>query len=169
VTQGHAEIRRAVADDMDGILRTDQRAAGGDHDRADFLRRSLALGECLVYLDHGAVAGFAVVKPTQFSGRDFIELLMVDPACRRRGIGRNLLRAALGAAGTEQVFTSTNASNQPMRSLLQAEGWSFSGELDGLDEGDPELVFYNTPGQAGEPVPYQADAGALFKGGAGLT
>jgi hypothetical protein len=47
-------------------------------------------------------------------------------------------------AGTEQVFTSTNASNQPMRSLLQAEGWSFSGELDGLDEGDPELVFYSS-------------------------
>lgn len=53
-----------------------------------------------------------------------------------------LLRAALTAAGTKQVFTSTNASNQPMRSLLLAEGWSFSGELDGLDEGDPELVFY---------------------------
>jgi hypothetical protein len=29
-----------------------------------------------------------------------------------------------------------------MRSLLRTEGWSFSGELDGLDEGDPELVFY---------------------------
>jgi len=29
-----------------------------------------------------------------------------------------------------------------MRSLLRAEGWSFSGELGGLDEGDPELVFY---------------------------
>jgi hypothetical protein len=43
---------------------------------------------------------------------------------------------------TKQVFTSTNESNQPMRSLLQAERWSFSGELSGLDEGDPELVFY---------------------------
>ena len=148
MTQGQAEIRRAVADDIDGILRTDHRAADGDQDLADFLRRSLDLGECLVYLEHGAVAGFAIVKPAHFFGRDFIELLVVDTSRRRAGIGRNLLRAALAAAGTEQVFTSTNTSNQPMRSLLQAEGWSFSGELDGLDEGDPELVFYSTQRQS---------------------
>jgi hypothetical protein len=30
-----------------------------------------------------------------------------------------------------------------MRSLLDAEDWSFSGELDGLDD-DPELVFYKS-------------------------
>jgi hypothetical protein len=42
------------------------------------------------------------------------------------------------------MFTSTNASNVAMRSLLEAEGWSFSGQLDGLDEGDPELVFFTT-------------------------
>ncbi len=76
-----------------------------------------------------------------FDGR----LQLIVPR-RRGGIGRNLLRAALAAAGTERVFTSTNASNQPMRSLLRAEGWSFSGELGGLDEDDPELVFYTTSG-----------------------
>jgi ribosomal protein S18 acetylase RimI-like enzyme len=151
VTQGEAEIRRAVAGDIDGILRTDHRAAHADPGRAGFLRRCLDLGECLVYLDHGSVAGFAVVKPAHFFGRDFIELLMVDPARRRSGIGRDLLRAALAAAGTAQVFTSTNTSNQPMRSLLRSEGWSFSGELHGLDEGDPELVFYSSSGQASEP------------------
>ena len=147
MTQGQGEIRRAVAGDLDGILRIDHRAAA-EQGRTDFLRRCLDLGECLVYLDRGSVAGFAVVRPAHFFGRDFVELLMVDPARRRGGIGRNLLRAALAAAGTEQVFTSTNTSNQPMRSLLRAEGWSFSGELDGLDEGDPELVFYSTSGQA---------------------
>ena len=34
-----------------------------------------------------------------------------------------------------------------MRSLLEDEAWSFSGQLTGLDEGDPELVFYATPQQ----------------------
>ena len=101
----------------------------------------MGLGECLVHIDGGSVGGFAVVRAAYFFGRDFVELVMVDPARRRAGIGCALLRAALVTAGTEQVFTSTNTSNQPMRSLLQAEGWSFSGELDGLDEGDPELVF----------------------------
>jgi GNAT superfamily N-acetyltransferase len=151
VTQGQSEIRRAVAGDIDGILRIDHHAARADPGRPGFLRRSLDLGECLVYLDDGAVAGFAVVKRGRFFGRDFVELLMVDPTRRRCGIGRNLLRAALATAGTERVFTSTNTSNQPMRSLLWAEGWSFSGELAGLDEGDPELVFYNTSSLADEP------------------
>lgn len=146
MTQGQAGIRRAVAGDIDTILRIDHLAARGDQGRTGFLRRSVDLGECLVYPGHGAVAGFVIVKPGHFFGRDFIELLMVDPAHRRRGIGRNLLRAAVAAAGTEQVFTSTNASNQPMRSLLQAEGWSLSGKLDGLDEGDPELVFHHPSG-----------------------
>ena len=148
MTQGQGEIRRAVAGDIDGILRIDGRTAQTDQGRADFVRRCLDLGECLVYLARGSVAGFAVVRPAHFFGRDFVDLLVVDPARRRCGIGRNLLRAAVTAAGTEQVFTSTNTSNQPMRSLLRAEGWSFSGELDGLDEGDPELVFYSTSGQA---------------------
>lgn len=142
MTHGQSEIRRAVADDIDGILRTDHRDARAGNGRADFLRHCVELGECLVYVDHGVVGGFVVVKPAHFFGRDFIELLIVDPARRRCGIGRNLLRAAL-AAGTGQVFTSTNTSNQPMRALLQTEGWSFSGELDGLDEGDPELLFYH--------------------------
>lgn len=142
MTHGQSEIRRAVADDIDGILHTDHRDAREGNGRADFLRHCVDLGECLVYVDHGVVGGYVVVKPAHFFGRDFIELLMVDPARRRCGIGRNLLRAAL-AAGTGQVFTSTNTSNQPMRALLQTEGWSFSGELDGLDEGDPELLFYH--------------------------
>jgi GNAT superfamily N-acetyltransferase len=142
VAAGQAEIRRAVADDIVGILRLDHLAAQGDRERAEFLRRCVGLGDCLVHLDDGSVAGFAVVRPAHFFGRDFVDLLMVDPARRRSGIGRALLRTALATAGTEQVFTSTNTSNQPMRSLLHAERWLFSGELDGLDEGDPELVFY---------------------------
>lgn len=153
------EFRRAVADDVGGILALDQFAATTDHGRAEFLRRCVELGECLVFLDQGSVAGFAVVRSAHFFGRDFVDLVMVDPARRRSGIGRGLLRSAVVTAGTGQVFTSTNTSNQPMRSLLQAEGWSFSGELDGLDEGDPELVFYKfRPG--GRPVHLRAGAAA---------
>lgn len=147
---GSGEIRRAVAEDVGGILALDQFAALAYHGRAEFLRRCVDLGECLVFLNQGSVAGFAVVRSAHFFGRDFVDLVMVDPALRRSGIGRGLLRAALVTAGTEQVFTSTNTSNQPMRSLLRAEGWSFSGELAGLDEGDPELVFYKfRPGVPG--------------------
>jgi GNAT superfamily N-acetyltransferase len=118
-------------------------AASGDHERAEFLRHCLDLGRGQVYVAGEVVAGFAVVLPAHFYGRDFIELLIVDPDRRRSGIGRSLLREAVATAGT--------ASNQPMRALLAAEGWSFSGELGGLDEGDPELVFYtNRPAGPGQ-------------------
>jgi ribosomal protein S18 acetylase RimI-like enzyme len=144
VTQVPTGIRCAVADDLDGILCTDYLAARGDRERAEFIRVCLMLGECHVHVANGAVTGFMIVKPAHFFRRDFIELLIVDPALRRSGIGRALLRHALDTAGTSQVFTSTNTSNHPMRSLLQSEGWSFSGKLDGLDQGDPEMVFYKT-------------------------
>jgi ribosomal protein S18 acetylase RimI-like enzyme len=144
MTQPAAVIRRAVADDLNGIMRIDHIAAQGDPERAEFLRSSLAAGQCDVHIAGGAVAGFVIVLPAHFFGRDFVELLNVDSATRRSGIGRALLQHVLDAGGTPQVFTSTNTSNHPMRSLLGAEGWSFSGELDGLDDGDPELVFYKT-------------------------
>ena len=144
VRHAQGEVRRAVATDISGILRVDHLAARGDRERIDFLQRCVDLGESLVYLDREKVGGVVVVKSAHFFGHDFIELLVVDPALRRTGVGRTLLRAALDVAGTERVFTSTNTSNQPMRSLLQAEGWTLSGVLDGLDEGDPEMVFYNS-------------------------
>lgn len=142
MTNVPAGIRSAVAGDLDGILRADHLAAPGDRERAQFLRHSVELGECQVYIGNGAVTGFVIVKRALFFGRDFIELLVVDPPLRRSGVGRALLRHALDTSGTAQLFASTNTSNLPMRSLLQSEGWSFSGRLDGLDDGDPELVYY---------------------------
>jgi GNAT superfamily N-acetyltransferase len=150
--KAHHPIRRAGPDDLEAIFRADPIAASGDSDRCELLRLSVDLGECQLYIDREQVSGLMVVTPAHFFGRDFIELLQVVPERRRSGVGRALLRAALTAAGTPRLFTSTNKSNQPMRSLLAAEGWSFSGELAGLDDDDPELVFYQD--RSGWPGPH---------------
>jgi hypothetical protein len=42
---------------------------------------------------------------------------------------------------TPKVFTSTNQSNTPMQGLLGKCGFSPSGVIENLDEGDPELLF----------------------------
>jgi GNAT superfamily N-acetyltransferase len=152
VSKPQHAIRPAVADDLEAIFRADPSAVGGDTDRAELLRLSVDLGECQLYVDDDGLAGLMVLTPAHFFGRDFIELLRVVPERRRSGVGRALLRAALAGPGTARLFTSTNQSNQPMRSLLAAEGWSLSGELDGLDDGDPELVFYrDRPAISGGP------------------
>lgn len=142
-------VRRAVPGDLAGIRGIDPLAAAGDHDRARLLERRVRSGEYIVLPGRGPVLGFAVVVPAHFFGRDFIELLAVAPARRRAGAGRALLRAALASAGTSQVFTSTNASNTAMRSLLSDEEWTLAGQIDGLDDGDPELVFFKF--QAAQP------------------
>ena len=68
---------------------------------------------------------------------------MVSPSSRRSGVARRMLRALLSMDGTNQLFTSTNRSNIPIRDLLVKEGWQFSGELVGLDPDDPEMIFFS--------------------------
>lgn len=78
-------------------------------------------------------------------GHPFIELLVVHPGHRRRGIGRAMLCHLLATAGPGKVFASTNESNEPMRRLLESEGFTASGVIHNLDEGDPERVFVKSP------------------------
>jgi GNAT superfamily N-acetyltransferase len=136
--------RQATSDDEYEILTVDRRAAAGDRDRQEVLRDAIRTGACIVCERDGQLLGLLVLKPRHFFGRDFIDVLFVSPSSRRQGVGRALLRAAVSAATTPRVFTSTNKSNAAMQALLASEGWSPSGELDGLDEGDPELFYYLT-------------------------
>lgn len=134
-------VRTAERADRDAVVALDD-IATGNPDRRALLEAAVASGQCLV-LDAGdGIAGFVVIVPKHFFGRDFVELLIVERSRRRAGIGRQLLQAAVRAASTSRVFTSTNRSNAPMRALLDREGWSLSGELEGLDESDPELVYF---------------------------
>ena len=107
---------------------------------------------CLVAVERGEVTGFLVLRPGHFFGRDFIDLLYVASLSRRQGTGRALMGAALRNASTSSVFVSTNESNTPMRTLLRSEGWTPSGVLTGLDEGDPEHVFFHDVPPAPSPA-----------------
>jgi ribosomal protein S18 acetylase RimI-like enzyme len=133
-------VRRADQADRDAVVAID--VASGNHDRRAQLEAAVESGHCLVLDGGNGIVGFVVTVPKAFFGRDFVELLIVDRTRRRTGIGSRLLRAAVRSASTSRVFTSTNRSNSPMRALLDRDGWSASGELHGLDESDPELVYF---------------------------
>ena len=138
--------RRAKSRDERAVLAVDAKASAGDRAGREVLHRAIQAGECIVYERDAHVLGVLVVKPRHFYGRDFIDLLFVSSDTRRQGVGRALIRAAVESASTYRVFTSTNKSNTAMQALLRSERWSPSGELVGLDEGDPELVYYRSRG-----------------------
>jgi len=126
------------------VVAIDQVAAAGDVQRRRQLHHAIDAGECIVYERDGRVLAFAVLKCGHFFGRDFVDLVFVAADARRQGVGRCLMQASVAAATSARVFTSTNTSNSAMQALLESEGWSRSGELDGLDEGDPELVYFTS-------------------------
>jgi GNAT superfamily N-acetyltransferase len=127
--------------DVDAVLGV-KGAPSGYSDRPSLIASRIESGDCFVGECDGVISGFLTVHRRSFFGRDFIELLAVDPAHRRQGTASDLLHAATSSSTTSQLFISTNRSNVAMRDLLRKEQWLFSGELDGLDEGDPELVFH---------------------------
>jgi GNAT superfamily N-acetyltransferase len=132
------EVREAQLDDVPGIVRIDPL---GSLDAAE-IQSLVATTATLVAVSGGEITGFVARRERHFYGRDFVELLFVEPAHRREGVGRSLLRRTLEDAGTGRVFVSTNQSNVAMQALLTAEDWVLSGILVGLDEGDPEHVYF---------------------------
>ncbi|WEJ32819.1 GNAT family N-acetyltransferase [Devosia sp. SD17-2] len=132
-------VRPAGPDDIATLLALDPIAARSV-DRARSIAQWVGAGWCSAAEIDGALAGYAVVHP-HFFGRNFLEMLMVAPAFRRRGIGRALLVHALDAQPGAILWTSTNLSNAPMRNLLAQFGFTRMGVIEGLDEGDPELIF----------------------------
>jgi ribosomal protein S18 acetylase RimI-like enzyme len=133
------QLRPAGDGDVAAIVALDPGRLGRPEDiQALIMERA-----SLVAVERGEIVGFLALRPGHFYKRDFIDLLYVAPSWRHRGAGRALMRAALRNASTPRVFVSTNESNTPMRRLLRSEGWTCSGVLTGLDEGDPEHVFFH--------------------------
>ena len=142
--KGTDRVRAATASDLESVLKI-AKLASTSTERDSLLTLRIESGECLVRENQSRVVGFVTLARRSFFGRDFIELLAVDPDYRRKGVGGALLRGSVNEATTSAIFVSANLSNHAMLNLLRKEQWQFSGELEGLDEGDPELVFYRSP------------------------
>lgn len=137
-------ITQATPRDLAAVLAIDDRP-----DRASRLSEAVVSGRCSVAQVGGEIVGFCVVGT--FFGHDFLELLVVAAEHRRLGVGAALVEAFATRAGTAKVFTSTNASNAPMRALCEGLGFVEAGTIDHLDEGDPEVVYVRLAGGATAP------------------
>ena len=108
--------------------------------RTDLIRHAIKRGDCYIAVYGGIIKGFVIMNYSFFDN-GFIELLMVEEKYRQCGIGSALLNYLFAVCKTEKLFTSTNKSNEPMQKLLGKSGYTFCGQINALDEGDPELFF----------------------------
>ena len=137
-----SHMRLARQADLNALFDLDVIAQREEH-RRECIAHAVACGQCWVATDADESAlllGYGVLNQS-FFGQDFIPLIVVLDSARRRGVGAAILRGLESRAVGAKLFTSTNASNLPMQALLEKCGFSGSGQVENLDEGDPELVF----------------------------
>jgi len=139
------EIRLAQSVDVDGLIALDTVAAH-DPTRAECIRKWVEAGECYVAEVGERIAGYGVIN-CEFMHQGNVDMLMIHQGFRGQGIGRKLLRHLESLCTTEKLWVTTNLSNQRMQRLLASEGFTLSGFIDDLDEGDPELVFVKKLGR----------------------
>ena len=128
------EITLAIATDTTQIIKIDHLH------RIENISAAINQGECYIAKENAAIIGFAIMN-YHFFDFGFVDLLIVAEEHRRRGVGVALLDYLSSQCKTGKLFTSTNESNTPMRELLAKAGFIPCGQIDALDEGDPELFF----------------------------
>ena len=105
-------------------------------------RIDMQQGSLLVATLESAVVGYAKVAHSEFMGWPLLSIVCVAPSSRRQGIGRDLVEGARLAAQWLRLYTSTEASNMPMRNLLKSCDAREIGFTDDLNiSGEREILF----------------------------
>lgn len=133
-------FRPATIGDFSALIAMDA-LCRSDRSRASQLHRSIVNGYSYVLIDDDRIVAYGTMAPSFFH-RLFIEMLYLAVNERRKGYGsRMLVELEALASKHGQVWISTNESNTAIRALLLKYGYVAAGHVDGLDEGDPELIF----------------------------
>lgn len=133
-------FRRAVEADLPQLCECDPYSKIQEGRRLE-LKRMAQQESCILALGDGRPLGFAVLQYS-FFGNGFIPLICVAPEHRGKGIGLALLVELAHQCLTPKLFTSTNASNASAQRLFSRAGFTRSGIVENLDEGDPELIYF---------------------------
>jgi len=135
-------VRLAQSADIESIISLDP-IAKQELSRRAFIVNAVAAGQCWAAVeadDASALIGYGVLNRSFFE-HDFIPLIVVKDSARRRGVAKAIMRALELRCEGKKLFTSTNTSNIAMRHLLAHLGFIKSGQIENLDDQDPELVF----------------------------
>lgn len=87
-----------------------------------------------------ALVGFALFDRF-LHGHGFLRVIADHPGHRRQGVGTALVSALEAECPTDRLFTATEESNEAMQRLCEALGFVRSGRIEGLEEGEIELIY----------------------------
>jgi len=119
VTGIEGGVRRATLEALGALLRLDVFAPAGQTRRVvDPAREVRRMSSPRA---PGSFVGLRGGSVPHSLGRDFVELMAVDPSNRRHGIGRKLLHNAVALTFTPTVFTSTDQSNPAKMGSLEGK------------------------------------------------
>ena len=136
------KIQWASAKDLDASLEINQKVVGPDQNRSAQISKAVRERRCRVLISNSRITGFMISSPRSFKEMDFLNLLVVDPEYRRKGIASSLIDQFRADSTTAECWTSTNASNQDMLKLLENLSWAESEYSEELDPGDPDVFFF---------------------------
>ncbi|WP_375451198.1 GNAT family N-acetyltransferase [uncultured Devosia sp.] len=133
------QFRAASETDLARLCALDT-SAPTDPARGPQIAAWIAAGAAHVAIQNGVVAGYGVITHTFFHA-GMIEMLMIAEPFRQHGLGTGLLAFLETLCRTDTLWSSTNLSNRGMQSLFERTGFVHSGLIEGLDEGDPEVIY----------------------------
>ncbi len=137
-------LRKATIKDKTLVIDFDYSLDKGEHielKREARITEAILDNECFVILANDRAVGFVIFN-YRFFNQGWIELIIIEKKYRGKGIGGQAFDLICKQCKTNKIFTSTNTSNIQMQKALSKVGFSFAGEINGLDEGDPELFYY---------------------------
>lgn len=140
------ELKKATLSDKDILVDIDFRLDNIEHveqRRAEKIVQAIVNDQCFKIQVNEKAVGF-VLFDYRFFDQGWIELIIIDEEYRGKGIGPKAMELICKESKTNKVFTSTNKSNVQMQKALAKAGFSFAGEIIGLDEGDPEMFYFRT-------------------------
>jgi ribosomal protein S18 acetylase RimI-like enzyme len=134
------KVKKAIARDLPALFEVMNIGSNVNHE--DSIRQGVASGKCWAALVKRQIVGLAIIGKSLLLHQEFMQLLIVHPDFRRRGVATALVHQLESLCKSGKFFTSTNQSNLPAQKTYESLGFIRSGYIENLDEGDPEIIYF---------------------------
>lgn len=105
-------------------------------------RIDMQQGNLMVAELDGIAVGYAKITPAEFLGWPLLSIVCVAAAFRGQGIGGGLIANAVKNAQWLRLYSTTEASNAVMRSLLLKHGAHEIGFADDLNTSEEREILF---------------------------